>query len=190
MELQTLQPFSLVGGTAMSLRYGHRSSVDLDMFYHQKFDHSAIESELRSEFGDGFVYEHGHRQLGIFCYIRKVKVDIVYFPHLPIGKTVVESGIRMYDDSDIAAMKIQAILGRARKKDFWDLHELLKHYSLQQIIDWHKQKYPSQMLAISIPNAITYFTEADESETPVSFKGQTWPQIKKDISKVVSDYLR
>ncbi len=174
----------------MSLRYGHRSSVDLDLFYHQKFDHSHIEAELRSEFGDGFVFEHGHRQLGIFCYIEKVKVDIVHFPHLPIGDIVVESGIRMYGDSDIAAMKIQAILGRARKKDFWDLHELLKHHSLQQIMDWHKQKYPGQMLAISIPNAITYFTEADESETPVSFKGQTWPQIKKDISKVVSDYLR
>jgi hypothetical protein len=86
-------------------------------------------------------------------------------------------------------MKIQAILGRGKKKDFWDLHELLTHYSLQQIMDWHKQKYPNQMLAISIPNAITYFVDADESETPVSFKKQTWEGVKKDISRVVSDYL-
>lgn len=99
-------------------------------------------------------------------------------------------GIRMYHDADIAAMKIQAILGRGKKKDFWDLHELLKHYSLQQIIDWHKMKFPSQMLAISIPHAITYFVDADESETPVSFKGQTWEQIKKSISQTVSDYLK
>ena len=77
MELPALQPYSLVGGTAMSLRYGHRSSVDLDLFYHLKSDHSVIEAELRAEFGDAFVYEHGHRQLGIFCYIRKIKVDIV-----------------------------------------------------------------------------------------------------------------
>ena len=95
----------------------------------------------------------------------------------------------MYSNADISAMKIQAILGRARKKDFWDLHELLQHYPLQQLIDWHKQKYPSQMLTITIPNAITYFAEAEESETPVSFKGQTWDQIKKEISKTVSDYL-
>ncbi len=87
-------------------------------------------------------------------------------------------------------MKIQAILGRAKKKDFWDLYELLQHYPLQQLIDWHKQKYPSQMLAISIPHAITYFADADESETPVSFKNQTWEWIKKGISKTVSDYLR
>lgn len=56
-------------------------------------------------------------------------------------------------------------------------------------MDWHKLKYPGQMLAISIPHAVTYFKEADESETPLSLKGQTWPQIKNDISKVVRDYL-
>ena len=96
----------------------------------------------------------------------------------------------MYHDADISAMKIQAILGRGKKKDFWDLYELLKHYPLQQVIDWHKKKYPSQMLAISIPHAITYFVDADQSETPVSFKGQIWEQIKKSISQTVSDYLK
>ena len=46
------------------------------------------------------------------------------------------------------------------------------------------------MLAISIPNAITYFVDADESETPVSFKTQTWEGVKKGIGRAVSDYLR
>ncbi|OFY50478.1 MAG: hypothetical protein A2W85_10595 [Bacteroidetes bacterium GWF2_41_31] len=190
MKLPSLQKFSLVGGTALSLRYGHRSSIDLDLFFHEKFDHLQIEDELAQEFGSEFVYESGHKQWGIFCYLQKIKVDVVYFPHQPISEFVVEDTIRMYSSADIAAMKIQAILGRARKKDFWDLHELLQHFTLQQIVDWHKQKYPTQMLAISLPNAITYFIEAEDSETPVSFKGQTWSQIKRDISKIVSDYLR
>ena len=46
------------------------------------------------------------------------------------------------------------------------------------------------MLAISIPNAISYFIEADESDTPISFKGQTWEKVKNGIKKTVSDYLR
>jgi predicted nucleotidyltransferase component of viral defense system len=190
MVLQSLKEFSLVGGTALSLRYGHRSSEDLDLFQHEKFDIKIIENELNFVFGSEFNYESGHKNIGIFCYIQKIKVDIVYFPHSPINKIEEEDNIRMYSSADISAMKIQAILGRAKKKDFWDLYELLRHYPLQQLIDWHKQKYPSQMLAISIPNAITYFAEAEESETPVSFKGQTWDQIKKGISKAVSDYLR
>lgn len=190
MGLPSLRSFSLVGGTALSLRYGHRSSVDLDLFFHEEFDHSIIEQELMSEFGNEFDYESGHKQFGIFCNIQQIKVDIVYTPHLPIAAIETVNHIRMYSNADIAAMKIQAILGRAKKKDFWDLAELLQHFSLQQIMDWHKQKYPSRMLAISIPNAIIYFAEADESETPVSFKMQTWESVKKGIEKAVSDYLR
>jgi Nucleotidyl transferase AbiEii toxin, Type IV TA system len=190
MEVPSLKKFTLVGGTALSLRYGHRSSIDLDLFSHEKFDHTGIEKELMIEFGRDFVFESGHKNIGIFCNIQKVKVDIVYYPHPPIGEFVIEDNIRMYSSADISAMKIQAILGRAKKKDFWDLYELLQHYTLQQLINWHKQKYPSQMLAISIPNAISYFADADESEAPVSFKNQTWDQIKKGISRKVSDYLR
>ncbi len=190
MEIPSLQPFSLVGDTALALRYGHRSSIDLDLFNHEKFEHSIIEAELRNEFGDNFVYESGHKNIGIFCYLNKVKVDIVYYPHNPIAPFETKNNIRFYSSADIAAMKIQAILGRGKKKDFYDLYELLKHFSLQQMMDWHKQKYPSQMLAISVPNAITYFVDADESETPVSFKSQTWESVKKGIRRTVSDYLR
>ena len=190
MELPSLQAFSLVDGTALSLRYGHRSSIDLDLFYHEKFDHAIIKNELIDQFGVDFNYESGHRKFGIFCMINQIKVDIVYFPHQPIAEIEIVNTIRMYSSADIAAMKVQAILGRAKKKDFWDLYELLQFFPLQQIMDWHKQKYPSQMLAISIPNAISYFDEANESEIPVSFKKQTWEGVKKGIQKSVSDYLR
>lgn len=190
MRLPSLQAFSLVEGTALALRYGHRSSIDLDLFSNIVFDNSIIINELRQEFGLQFDFESGHRNLGIFSYLEKVKVDIVYYPHPLIGNEEVHRGIRMYSDADIAAMKIQAILGRGKKKDFWDLYELLQYYSLQQIMDWHKLKYPNQMLAISIPNAITYFADADESETPVSYKNQTWPEIKAGIQRIVSEYLR
>ncbi|MDO8928777.1 MAG: nucleotidyl transferase AbiEii/AbiGii toxin family protein [Bacteroidota bacterium] len=190
MELTALLPFSLVGGTALSLRYGHRSSIDLDLFYHERFDYPEIVKALEEYFKQRFVYKQQQTQFGIFCFIDDVKVDIVHFPHLPISAIEVEEDIRFYSCADIAAMKIQAILGRGKKKDFWDLYELLQHYSLQQIMDWHKQKYPSQMLAISIPHAITYFVDADDSETPVSFKNQTWESVKKNIRRAVSDYLR
>ena len=46
------------------------------------------------------------------------------------------------------------------------------------------------MLAISIPHAITYFADADESDAPVSYKKQTWELVKKGIKQAVSDYLK
>jgi hypothetical protein len=190
MELPSLQSFSLVGGTALALRYGHRSSINLDLFYHEEFDQIQIINELEQTFKHQFVYKQQNTQFGIFCFIDEIKVDIVHFPHPPISEFINEDKIRMYSSADIAAMKIQALLGRGQKKDFWDLHELLRHYPLQQIIDWHKQKYPSHMLAISIPHAITYFADAETSETPVGYYGQTWELVKNEISRKVSDYLR
>ena len=142
MSLPFLQPFSLVGGTALSLRYGHRSSIDLDLFFHQRFDQPQIVHELELVFRDKFVYKQQHTQFGIFCFIEDVKVDFVYFPHLPIKEIETIDHIRFYSDADITAMKIQAIPGRGKKKDFWDLLELLQHYSLQQIMDWPNKNIP------------------------------------------------
>jgi hypothetical protein len=45
------------------------------------------------------------------------------------------------------------------------------------------------MLLISIPQAITYFEDAEESPDPVSLQGQTWEGIKKIIQKQVREYL-
>lgn len=81
-------------------------------------------------------------------------------------------------------------LVEVKRKSFWDLIELLQHYSLKEIIDFYSDKFPEQRLAIGIQKAITYFTEAEESEDPISLKKQTWQQVKKDIQKKVSDYLK
>ena len=189
MKLPHLGSFSLVGGTALALRYGHRSSVDLDLFSHEEFDIQALGETLSHLFKEDYIIESGHKKVGLFSYIRGIKVDIVFYPFKLIGPVEHVQQLRLYSSQDIAAMKIQALLGRGKKKDFYDLYELLRHFSLQQIMDWHKAKYPGQMLAISIPNAITYFEDAEDSETPVSFKRQTWEEVKNGIKKVVRDYL-
>ena len=40
----------------------------------------------------------------------------------------------MYNTEDIIAMKINTILGRGKKKDFWDVAELLQHYSVNDLL--------------------------------------------------------
>ena len=186
MDMEVMGSFLLVGGTALSLRYGHRTSVDLDLFSTQNFDHELISRELQNTFGNQYEFEGGPSKIGIFCFIDNVKVDIINYQHLQIEPTIIEDGIRMYSSADIAAMKIQALLGRGKKKDFWDVAELLQHFTLQQIIDWHKQKFSNQMLLISIPQALTYFVDADEGEDPVGLKGQTWASVKQYIHHKVS----
>jgi predicted nucleotidyltransferase component of viral defense system len=190
MELPFLNNFHLVGGTALALKYGHRLSIDLDLFGGNEYDKESIATSLFNEFGASFVNTGSKAQWGLFCYINDVKVDIIHYTQpllLPIETT---SGIRMYHEYDILAMKVNAILGRGKKKDFWDLAELLNHYSIQDCIDAYTNKYLSQQLVISIPNALTYFEDAEESEDPISLKGQTWESIKKSIQQKVNAFLK
>ncbi len=57
MAMPSLGSFSIVGGTALALRYGHRQSVDLDLFSHNHFDKSTIREELFELFEDQVVTE-------------------------------------------------------------------------------------------------------------------------------------
>lgn len=190
MDIPELRSFGLVGGTALSLKFGHRISVDLDLFSNEKFENVNIENSLTRVFGSDFENRTSTPMFGIFCFIEGVKVDLIRYPNPLIRASETLAGIRMYSNEDIIAMKVQAILGRAKKKDFWDVAELLKHYTVKDFIDFHHEKFSTQNLLISVPQAISYFSDAEESEDPISLKGQTWPKIQKLIQKKVAEYLK
>ena len=190
MGIEKLKSFYLVGGTCLSLRYGHRKSIDLDLFSTIEFTNEWLLQVLEEE-NIPFEYRNTNNPVGLFGYIDDVKIDFVkhhYFKQ--IGNTIVENEIRMFNDEDIIAMKIFAILKRAHKKDFWDIAELLNYYSIDECIKMYYKKYPNMQLLISIPYALTYFADADESEDPVSLKGQTWESVKKIIQLQVNEYLK
>lgn len=190
MQIPELAKFSLAGGTALSLRYGHRFSADLDLFSTVNFSPADIIPVLEKEF-KGFAYRNFNNPIGLFGYIDEVKVDFVKYHYHPlINDVLTEDGIRFFSTADIIAMKVNAIMKRAVKKDFWDVAELLQHYKVEDFISFYEKKYPGQRLLISVPETIIYFDEAEESVDPVSLKGQTWESVKRFISQKVSDFLK
>ena len=94
---------------------------------------------------------------------------------------------RLASDKDIAAMKINAIIGRGTRKDFIDLYVLLQHYSLSQIMDFYKQKYPefSEYRALL---SMTYFDDAEMQDMPKMFIDTSWEEMKKTIVEAVKRY--
>ena len=190
MQLPELNNFYLVGGTALSLYYGHRLSVDIDLFSTIFFANEEIIPVLEKNIKD-FHYRNASNPIGLFCMAGDLKVDFVkHHFHPLIDEPLLIDGIRMLTTKEIMAMKVAAILKRGVKKDFWDMHELLQHFTVKECITAYTQKYPSQQLIISIPYALTYFVDADESEEPISLKGQTWSSVKKAIQKKVNEYLK
>lgn len=189
MTIPELSHFSLVGGTALSLLFGHRKSIDLDLFSVVEFDNASIVHVLEKNF-PAFTYRTIANPVGLFSFIGNIKTDFVQHHYHPlINEINIIDRIRFMSTEDIAAMKLAAILRRAEKKDFWDIAELLKHYSVKQLADFHRAKYPTRQLLIGIPQALTYFDDAEDSPDPISLKGQTWQSIKKTIQKGVRDFL-
>jgi hypothetical protein len=191
MGLEALKDYALVGGTALALRYGHRLSIDLDLFTDGDLDTHHVIEALTGAFGNAFVYRDDQQtKWAVFGYIDGVKVDIVRIPHTRIADLHVEDGLRLYSDADIGPMKVEAILHRARKKDFWDIAEILRAHGFQQLMADHRRKYPKNTILIGIARAITYFNDAENDMDPVSLKGQTWENVKTEIGESVNVHLR
>ncbi|MFZ1307251.1 MAG: nucleotidyl transferase AbiEii/AbiGii toxin family protein [Ferruginibacter sp.] len=190
MHMPEMNDFYLVGGTALALYYGHRISVDIDLFSTTEFTNESLTGPLEKKF-PGFTYKNTKNPIGLFGAIDGIKVDFVKHHYHPwIEKPFIEDGIRLAAIPDIMGMKIAAIMKRGVKKYFWDIAELLQHYTVDDFIKCYTKKYPSQQLLVSVPFALCYFDEAEDSDEPVSLKGQTWISVKKIIKQKVNDFLR
>ncbi len=177
-----LQGCRLVGGTALALQYGHRSSVDLDMFGDVPDDDQAL-LEILESFGE-VQGKKTSKYIKTFV-VDNIKVDFVNYSRYPwIDDAVVEDGLCLASPKDIAAMKISAIEGRGSKKDFIDLYFLLQHYALEEILGFYVQKYP-QYSMFRVRMSLTYFEDAENQENPKMFEKVGWNTIKESISQKV-----
>jgi len=78
--LDSLRETRLVGGTALSLHYGHRISVDLDLFVNNlEADFITIISEIKNK---GYKIDIRKQSSNILIsMIENIKVDIVNYPY-------------------------------------------------------------------------------------------------------------
>jgi hypothetical protein len=188
-SIPELSDFSLVGGTALSLHYGHRVSRNLDLFSNNAFDNDKLSQALIARFGASFECSFIIPGKGLMCFIDDIKVDIIHYSQPLIREKQDKDGLSFFSMEDLIVMKVNSLLGRGKKKDFWDVAELLQHYTVADFVNFHKEKYYTQNLFISVPQALTYFVDADESEDPVSLKGQSWDSVKVFIAGKVKEYL-
>ena len=91
-------------------------------------------------------------------------------------------GLRIASDKEIAAMKIQAITqSEQRRKDFWDIHELLESYTLSEMIDWGIQRYPWSVTRESVKDGIERLPQIKDFTEVVCMKGKYWEFIVEDL---------
>ncbi|NBV76857.1 hypothetical protein EBR66_01695 [bacterium] len=173
--------FYLAGGTALALQRGHRRSVDLDFFIHNDVLPERITEQLEKL---GTLTVTQEEQKTINASLNDVKVSFISFPYPLLFPTKEWDGVSLADERDVAAMKLSAIAGRGAKKDFFDMNELLKTYSLEQMIHFFEQKFAGKNYnTLHILKSISYFVDADVEPDPIMLQKVSWDEVKSALSK-------
>ncbi len=195
MNAEEFSPFRLVGGTALSLQLGHRASIDIDLFSDVEYgtlDFIAIEDYLKNNFKHvdfldvppamGKAYFIGENKENT------IKLDIFY-TDIFIQPYIEKDGIRMATIEEITAMKVDVIQRGGRKKDFWDLHQLLNTHDINTMLQLHEQRYPYNHNSALIIKNFTQFEQANNDFDPICYKGKYWEFIKEDFEEIIKNYF-
>lgn len=193
MREPLFDPFVLVGGTNLSLRLGHRKSDDIDLFTdaaYDSLDFGALESYLKKH----FAYFEKPDKSGIVgfgqgYYIGSssdscVKLDLMYTDSFFSPFDVID-GLRLASTEQIAAMKMHAIATGGRKKDWWDIYELLKIYNLERLLDYHEKWQPWTFSENEDIERLTDFSKSNKQANPISLNGTDWDEVKLRIIDAV-----
>jgi hypothetical protein len=186
MSLPDFHTFRLAGGTALALQIGHRTSADIDLFTDKVFDGKAIQHRLRETFPSFQLFWQNEN--GFSASINDVKVDVFNWHVRFTLPTVDDVGIRLMHQKEIGAMKLEAITDRKTKKDYADLFFLLKTFSLKELIEGFRIKYPYIDHKFVIESLLSA-DEADASEMPLMFSSFEWNDAKRSIVSSVNDYV-
>lgn len=181
-RLPVLEQTRLVGGTALALQLGHRKSIDLDFFGTVDCEAEYLRESIAGIASLTILKESRHIHIYI---VDGIKVDIVNYKYPWLDDVVLEQGLRLASVSDIAAMKITAIIGRGTKKDFIDIAFLLHHFSLEEILHFYAAKYNDSSVFMAM-KSLAYFDDAEADPMPDMFVNQSWQQVKAYILSKIS----
>lgn len=184
----------LVGGTALALQRGHRISIDIDMFTNALYGEMRTD-EIKNALVEMFPYTENLERLDETLMVYSlfvgnssddcVKLDICYDKN-PIFPIVNIEGIRMLSEKDIAAMKLNAIAqDRQRKKDFWDIHDLLETYSIEDMVSFALKRYPWSLTLDKIIDGFKRIPSLNDYTEIRCLKGKYWEFVSEDLMEQI-----
>lgn len=171
--------FYLAGGTALSLQLGHRRSVDLD-FFSLTEDIPTIRTALEESLAV-FYPTLADSAWGNLVYLAKdVRVGFYGYGFPLVAPLVEIENLRLASIEDIALMKLDALLSRAARKDFYDLYFICQKIPLRKLFDLAPKKYANvRDFEVQTVKRLVYFENAEADMDPVFFQPISWQTVKE-----------
>lgn len=185
--------FYLAGGTALALQLGHRTSKDFDFYTERDFK----AKELYLKFKEIFLKNISKPNFSENTLQFKIGLtDLSFFKYpYPLIRFLKKwQSLLLASPEDIAAMKVEAIIGRGTKRDFIDIYYLIKEFSLERVLRFTKNKYPDTFNEYLCLRALIYFVDAEEKQdrTKISLCNPkvNWQSIKKYLIEEIKEYQK
>ncbi len=178
--------FYLAGGTALTLKYNHRTSEDFD-FFSEIFFKRPLFFSLNFLQNQGDLEIKTYKEDTLIFYFEGIRCSFFHYPYKLIRPVEVKEDIAIASDEDIAGMKSIAIIQRGTKKDFYDLWFLMRihNWNLNKIKEICRNKYGKLFSETAFERAIIYFEDAEFDAFPEI--EPFWREIKLFFIKVVKD---
>jgi predicted nucleotidyltransferase component of viral defense system len=172
--------FYLAGGTALALRLGHRRSIDLDFFSatdpvarstRQEIIEALLPLDLQvlEDVDGNLLTQVSAMHAGFFRY---------RYPLLAPTSSV--EGVALADIVDIGLMKLDALIGRGSRKDFYDLYVIAQQMSLAELLAQGAVKYPHvrdfELMAVE---SMVLFENAERDLQTELLIELPWEQVKQ-----------
>jgi len=178
--------YYLAGGTALALQIGHRRSVDLDFFSETDLLQGLTRQTLIREFQQrqGQVVENSDGNLlllveglhvGFFSYGYPLLDPLIELEHISIASLM-----------DLGLMKLDAIIGRGSRKDFYDLYFISQKIPLGELLGAGQTKYAQvRDFPLMAMESLVLFDNADRDLQPDLLVDISWGAIKQYFLKQV-----
>ncbi len=182
--LPFIQPYTknyyMVGGTAIALHLGHRSSIDFDLFTIHPINKTKIKKAVsQSPFKSYIIVEKADQ---IHFVVNDVKLTFFQFP-FDINATIFHKQyFRIPELLTLSAMKAFALGGRGKWKDYLDLYFIIKgFYSITEICNEAIRLFPGVFSPSLFIKQLSYFED-------ISFEEQVefMPGFEVEIEEVKS----
>ncbi|NDP22642.1 MAG: nucleotidyl transferase AbiEii/AbiGii toxin family protein [Paludibacter sp.] len=127
--------------------------------------------------------------MGKSYYIGKFKNDCIkldlFYTDTFIRPYLLVDGLRLATLEEIVAMKIDVVRRNGRKKDFWDIHELMELFSIEEMLHLHQERYPYSHDKPEIITNFSSFENADNDFNPTCLRKKYREIVKLDLIEAV-----
>lgn len=167
----------MVGGTALALQLGHRKSYDFDFCTNKGLLSRDVAASLaRVGRFTIDILQPPHTLIGEF---ETVKFSLFAYDYPLLDPFLNFSGVNLASLRDIAAMKLTAICGRAKKRDYMDIYAISQQHAFEEQFQWYDKKFGALGNNVyAIIKALGYFDDAEGDDMPEMLMPITWDEVK------------